>query len=301
MPMPGYTHFQKAMPSSVGLWAMAYVESFLDDLKFLKMAYILNDQNPLGSAAGYGVPLELDRDLTTRILGFGSTQNNVLYVQNSRGKIESMVLSALTQVMLDLGKLSNDMILYSTDEFGFFKIGEMFRTGSSIMPKKRNPDILELVRGKVNLVSSSHNQVIGTIKNLPSGYQRDLQETKEPLMKSLSVTNKSIEMVTMAIMDISVNKDRLLGSFTSSIFATDEAFKLVSQGIPFRDAYKHVDYNFQKYRKESPEEIIKKRKYKGTTGDLGIVNIKKKIDREMAALNSREREFRNAISRLLKL
>ena len=275
VPMPGYTHFQKAMPSSVGLWAMAYVESLMDDLRFLKAAYSVNDQNPLGSAAGYGVPLDLDRDMTTKLLGFGSLQNNVLYVQNSRGKIESMVNSALMQVMLDIGKLSNDIILYSTDEFGFFKIGDRFRTGSSIMPKKRNPDILELVRGKVNIVTSNLNQVVGTNKTLPSGYQRDLQETKEPLMKSLGVTNHSLEMVTLAILDISINKERLLQSFTSSIFATDEAFKLVSQGIPFRDAYKHVDYNFQKYNKESPEESIKKRKYKGTTGDLGILSSQK--------------------------
>ncbi|MBN2331355.1 MAG: argininosuccinate lyase [Candidatus Aenigmarchaeota archaeon] len=300
VPMPGYTHFQKAMPSSVGLWAMAYVESFLDDLKMLKTAYSINDQNPLGSAAGYGVPLDLDRDLTTKLLGFGSLQNNVLYVQNSRGKIESIVLSALMQIMLDLGKLSNDVILYSTDEFGFFKIGERFRTGSSIMPKKRNPDILELVRGKVNIITSSLNQVIGTIKTLPSGYQRDLQETKEPLIKSLGVTNNSLEMVVLAVRDISVSRERLIQSFSSGIFATDEAFKLVSQGIPFRDAYKHVDYNFQKYKKESPEEIIKKRKYKGTTGDLGILNIKKKIDREMAGSKAREREFKNVITKLMK-
>ena len=180
------------------------------------------------------------------------------------------------------------------------KIGERFRTGSSIMPKKRNPDILELVRGKVNIVTSNLNQVVGTIKTLPSGYQRDLQETKEPLMKSLRVTIHSIDMVTMAILDITVNKERLLNSFTSGIFATDEAFKLVSQGMPFRDAYKHVDYNFQKYNKESPEEIIKKRVYKGTTGNLGILNIKKKIDREMASSKARGREFRSVIDRLLK-
>lgn len=301
VPMPGYTHFQKAMPSSVSLWTMAYVESMLDDLKLLKVACTLNDQNPLGSAAGYGVPIELDRDMTTELLGFGSLQNNVLYVQNSRGKIESIVISALSQIMLDLAKLSNDIILYSTEEFGFFNIGEKFRTGSSIMPKKRNPDILELVRGRASIVTACMNQVMETIKNLPSGYQRDLQETKEPLMKSLGVTNNSLEMVTMAIVDISVNKERLLQSFTSRIFATDETFKLVSQGIPFRDAYKHVDYNFQHYKKERPEDIIKKRKYKGTTGNLGIKNIKKKIDREMKNSNKRGREFRNTINNLLKL
>jgi argininosuccinate lyase len=300
VPMPGYTHFQKAMPSSVSLWTMAYVESFLDDLKVLKGAYILNDQNPLGSAAGYGVPVDLDRDYTTKLLGFGALQNNVLYVQNSRGKIESVVISALSQVMIDLAKLSNDLILYSTEEFGFFNIGEKFRTGSSIMPKKRNPDILELVRGKSSIVTSCMIQVMETIKNLPSGYQRDLQETKEPLVKSLGVTNNSIEMVSMAIGEITVNKERLLNSFTSQIFATDEAFKLVSQGMPFRDAYKHVDYNFQHYKKDHPEDIIRKRRYKGTTGNLGIQNTKKKIDREVKSNKIKERVFRNTINGLLK-
>jgi argininosuccinate lyase len=300
VPMPGYTHFQKAMPSSVGLWAMAYAESLLDDLRILKTAYSINDQNPLGSAAGYGVPLDLDRDLTTRLLGFESLQNNVLYVQNSRGKIESIVISALSQIMIDLSRLCNDVILYSTEEFGFFNIGDKFRTGSSIMPKKRNPDILELVRGKMSTVVSSFTQVVDIIKNLPSGYHRDIQEAKGALMRSLGVTYDSLEMVIMVVPEITVNEERCANSFTSQIFATDEAFSLVSQGMPFRDAYKHVDYNFQNYKKGSPEEIIRKRKYKGTTGNLGINNAKKKVDRELKAAKDKESEFKAVIDSLLK-
>ncbi len=301
VPMPGYTHFQKAMPSSVGLWSMAFIESFLDDLKILKLAFSINDQNPLGSAAGYGVPLDIDRDMTKKLLGFGSLQNNVLYVQNSRGKIESIVISALSKIMLDLTRLSNDIILYSTEEFGFFNIGDKFRTGSSIMPKKRNPDILELVRGKMSTTTASLNQVMEILKSLPSGYHRDVQETKGPLFRSLEVTNDSIEMARMVISDVTVNKKKLLNSFTSQIFAADEAFNLVSQGIPFRDAYKHVDYNFQNYREQSPEEVIKRRKYKGTTGNLGIASTKKKIDREMRNVNSSKKNFRDTIDRLLKI
>lgn len=301
VPMPGYTHFQKAMPSSVGLWSMAFIESFLDDLKILKLAFSINDQNPLGSAAGYGVPLDIDRDMTTKLLGFGSLQNNVLYVQNSRGKIESIVISALSQIMLDLTRLSNDIILYSTEEFGFFNIGDKFRTGSSIMPKKRNPDILELVRGKMSTTTASLNQVMEILKSLPSGYHRDVQETKGPLFRSLEVTNDSIEMARMVISDVTVNKKKLLNSFTSQIFAADEAFNLVSQGIPFRDAYKHVDYNFQNYREQSPEEVIKRRKYKGTTGNLGIASTKKKIDREIRNVNSSKKNFRDTIDRLLTI
>ena len=300
VPMPGYTHFQKAMPSSVGLWSMAYVESLLDDLKLLRAAYGINDQNPLGSAAGYGVPLDLDRDMTTRLLGFGGLQNNVLYVQNSRGKIESIVISALTQVMLDLSRLATDLILYSTEEFGFFNIGDRFMTGSSIMPNKRNPDILELVRGKTSTVTASLHQTTEILKNLPSGYQRDIQEAKGPLIKSLAVTHDSLEMVALVLSDITINKDRLLKSFTNQIFATDEAFKLVAQGIPFRDAYKHVDYNFQSYKKDSPEEIIMRRKYKGTTGNLGILDDKKRMERELKSTMARGAEFKDIINGLIR-
>ena len=167
---------------------------------------------------------------------------------------------------------------------------------NAMMPKTREPN-----RDLGDWMTACMTQVLETIKNLPSGYQRDLQETKEPLMKSLGVTANSLEMVATAIGEVTVNKDRLLKAFTSRIFATDEAFKLVSQGIPFRDAYKHVDYNFQNYKKESPEDVIKKRTYKGTTGNLGIQNTKKKIDRELKSTNAREREFKNIINSLLKL
>jgi argininosuccinate lyase len=301
VPMPGYTHYQKAMPSSVGLWAMSYAESLLDDLGFLKAAYEYTDQNPLGSAAGFGVPLAIDRDLTAKLLGFGSIQNNVLYVQNSRGKIESVVLSALSQIMLDIARFSNDIILYSTTEFGFFDIGEKFRTGSSIMPKKRNPDILELIRGKMSLVVSYNNMMYDVLKNLPSGYHRDTQETKEPIMKAIQITIDSLEMMAMVLEGLEVHKDRLSNSFTSQIFATDEAFKLVEQGMSFRDAYKHVDYNFQDYKNEMPEKIIRKRKYKGTTGNLGITNFKKKLNREIRNNLEKERKLKTAIYNLIKI
>jgi len=273
----------------------------MDDLKVLRTASQLNDQNPLGSAAGFGVPLDLDRDLTTKLLGFSSLQNNVLYVQNSRGKIESVITSALSQIMIDLAKLSNDIIIYSMEEFGFFEIGEAFKTGSSIMPKKRNPDILELIRGKASVVAGYSNQIMDILKNLPSGYHRDLQETKGLIINSLKTTHECVEIVSLVIGDMKVNKERLTSSFSSQIFAADEAFKLVAQGIPFRDAYKHVDYNFQNYRKSSPEDIIKKRKSKGTTGNLGIQMAKKRLDREISRTNASEKKFREAINNLIKI
>ena len=298
-PMPGYTHFQKAMPSSVALWMMAHVEALLDDLRVIKTAYELNDQNPLGSAAGYGVPLDLDRDFTTKLLGFSNLQNNVLYVQNSRGKMESIVMSALCQVAIDITKMSNDIIIFSTEEFGFFGLSEDVRTGSSIMPKKRNPDILELVRGRSNSVIALTNQVMEIVKSVPSGYHRDLQETKGPIIKSLKTMNECIEIVRMAVAVLTVNREKLLAAFNQQVFATDEAYKLVSQGIPFRDAYKHVDYNFQAYREDAPEEAIKKRRYKGTMGNLGIPLVKKRIDREFSRVSEAESGFRKAIDSLL--
>jgi len=299
LPMPGYTHLQKAMPSSVDLWALSFVESLLDDLTFTKSVYNLNDQNPLGSGAGYGTPINLDRELTTNLLGFKKLQNNVLYVQNSRGKIESMVLAALAQIMLDLSKLSNDLILFSTEEFGFFEIPEEFKTGSSMMPKKRNPDALELIRARTSKVLSYYFQIMNTIKDLPSGYNRDLQETKEPILKGLTITNSCLEMMTPIINDLKVNKEKLEKAFSPEIYAADKAFELVAQGIPFREAYREIERNLEKVELTSPEEIIKKRKSKGTTGDLGLDELEKKIKEELSFLNSKKEKFYQKINVLI--
>jgi argininosuccinate lyase len=299
LPMPGYTHFQKAMPSSVDLWALSFVESLFDDLTFLKTAYDLNNQNPLGSAAGYGVPIDLDRELTTDLLDFEKLQNNVLYVQNSRGKIESIVISALAQIMIDLSKLSNDLILFSTEEFGFFNIPEEFRTGSSIMPRKRNPDVLELIRARTNRVISYYSQTINIIKDLPSGYSRDCQETKEPILKGLTTTNSCLEMMAPMINNLKVNKERLEKSFSPEIFAADKALELVSQGIPFRDAYKEIERDLQRVELTTPEEIIKKRKSKGTTGNLGLDELEKKVREELNSLGLKKEKFYQKITALI--
>jgi len=301
LPMPGYTHLQKAMPSSVDLWALSFVESLLDDLIFIKSVDNLNDQNPLGSGAGYGTPINLDRELTTNLLGFKKLQNNVLYVQNSRGKIESMVLAALAQIMLDLSKLSNDLILFSTEEFGFFEIPEEFKTGSSMIPQKRNPDTLELIRARTSKVLSYYFQTINTIKDLPSGYNRDLQETKEPILKGLTITNSCLEMMVPVINNLKVNKQRLEKSFSPEIYAADKAFELVAQGIPFRDAYREIERNLQKVELTSPEDIIKSRKSKGTTGDLGLDELEKRIREELSSLNSKKEKFYQKINSLISV
>ncbi len=299
LPMPGYTHLQKAMPSSVDLWALSFVESLLDDLTFTKTAYNLNDQNPLGSAAGYGVPIDLDRELTTNLLDFKKTQNNVLYVQNSRGKIESIVLATLAQIMIDLSKLSNDLILFSTEEFGFFDIPEEFRTGSSIMPGKRNPDSLELIRARTNKVISYYSQAMNIIKDLPSGYSRDMQETKEPLLKGLDITNSCLEVMAPIINNLKANKERLEKSFSPEIFAADKTFKLVAQGFSFRDAYKEIERNLQRVELTSPEEIIKLRKSRGTSGDLGLDELEKRIKEELNFVKSKKEKFYQKIDTLI--
>ncbi len=301
-PMPGYTHFRKAMPSSVGLWSLSFVESLLDDLILLKSAYDLNNQNPLGSAAGFGVPINIDRELTTKLLGFEKVQNNVLYVQNSRGKIESAILSALSQVMLDLGKFSNDLIIFSSDEFGFFELPEFLCTGSSIMPKKRNPDVLELIRARANKVFSYLSQTISIIKDLPSGYNRDLQETKEPLIKGFNIVDSCLDMVEAVIKNLKINENKLVNAFNSQIFATDEALNMVSKGMPFRDAYKNVELNFLHPPKElqNPKHIIKGRTHTGTTGNLGVENLQKEIVREKGMLLAEKEKFKETVGRLLK-
>jgi len=185
IPIPGYTHTRKAMPSSIGLLFGAYAESLLDNFELIETAYKLNNQNPLGSAAGYGINLEIDRELTTKLLGFEKVQNNVLYVQNSRGKIESVIVFALSKMMNDLAKISNDLILFSMEEFGYFTLPDKFTTGSSLMPQKKNPDVLELIRAKSSIVESNLFQINNIISKLISGYNRDLQLTKEPLINSI--------------------------------------------------------------------------------------------------------------------
>jgi len=239
-PIPGYTHSRKAMPYSVGRYFRAFEDAFKDDLLLLESAGRINDQNPLGSAAGFGTSLELNRDLTTRLLGFRKTQENELYAQNSRGKFESIILFALSQVMLDLQRLAADLVLFSMEEFGFFHLPEEFCTGSSIMPQKRNPDVLELVRANFAVVHSGYLRVMEILKGLPSGYHRDLQLTKEPLIRGFRETLTTIEIMCLVLAGLKVNEDTCRQACTDEIYAADRAHELVRKGAAFRDAYRAV-------------------------------------------------------------
>lgn len=239
-PMPGYTHMQKAMPSSVALWSGSFKDSLLDDLILVNSTFKLTNQSPLGSAAGYGVSIQLNKQLTAQILGFDKVQENPLYCQNSRGKIEAAVLASLISVLSTINKFATDVLLFTTSEFSYFKVSDALTTGSSIMPQKKNIDIAELLRSKVHLVLGNYTQIVSLSSNLISGYNRDLQDSKKPLIESLEITLDCLKVTKILLNNIAPNKDKLESSMTSDLYATEKALNLVLKGVAFRDAYKKI-------------------------------------------------------------
>lgn len=300
IPIPGYTHTRKAMPSSVGLLFGAYAESLIDDFELLKAAYKLNDQNPLGSAAGYGVNLGIDREFTTNILGFKKVQNNSAYAQNSRSKIESIIIFALSKMMDDLSKIASDLILFSMGEFGFFSLPDKLTTGSSLMPHKKNPDVLELIRGKASVVQSYLFLTNNISPKLISGYHRDFQLTKEPLMKSFEIAIASIKILNLTLSELKANKEKCISSFTNDLFAADKAIELAKKGIPFREAYKEVSANLEKITKINPIENIKSKKHIGATGNLGLDKALSQLQKIKQETEKESKEFYSKISLLVK-
>lgn len=274
LPMPGYTHTRRAMPSSVGHWAAAYVEELINDHMLLESAYDLNDQNPMGAAAGFGINLPLDRDFTTKLLGFKRTQVNSLYCVNSRGPTESYILSVLTKIMMTLGRLSNEMIWFTTPEFNFFKLPDEFTTGSSIMPQKKNPDVFEILRSNVNVIVALQTQVKDISKNLISGYNRDTQLTKEPLIKGLGITRRSLEIAALVMAKVKPNKERLMHSLEPEFFAVHTANRLVKEGMPFRDAYAYVKEHLHELKVGNPVKAIKEVVSLGGPGNLQLRKYK---------------------------
>jgi argininosuccinate lyase len=239
--MPGYTHARKAMPSTFATWLEAAAASMKDNRITLRAARELLDQNPLGTGAGYGIPVfKLDRRRTARDLGFRRVQWNPLYVQNSRGKFEAIVVSALSNVMFDINKMAADLILFSMDEFGFVRLPKTLCTGSSIMPQKLNPDVLEIARAQYHVVVANEFRIRAITGNLMSGYNRDLQLTKKPLMESFDIVHSSIPVLGRVIEELEVDQEKCLKACTPEIYATEEAYRLVKAGIPFRDAYQEI-------------------------------------------------------------
>ncbi|MFA5084239.1 MAG: argininosuccinate lyase [Candidatus Paceibacterota bacterium] len=244
--LPGYTHSRKAMPSSIRLWGGSFIDSLKDNLKLIEAAFELIDQSPLGGGAGYGVPIKIDKNYVAKILKFKKIQANSLYCQNSRGKFESTILHALTQIMFDLNKIASDLIIFSMPEFGYFELPKEFCTGSSIMPQKKNPDVLELVRAKYHVVVSYEFQIKNLTANLLSGYSRDLQLTKESTMKGLDTTEECLSVMTLVFKNMEVNGENCEKALSKDVFATERVYKLVKKGMPFREAYRKIskDENF---------------------------------------------------------
>lgn len=301
VPMPGRTHTQLAMPSSVGLWLSAFAESLMDDLQLVRAAAELNNQCPLGSAASYGVPLALDRQLTSDLLGFAKVQNNVLYANNSRGKIEAAVIFALAEIMQDLAKLSGDLILFSIPELGYFTLPVEYCPGSSIMPQKRNPCPLEQTRAKANAVEACLYQIMGITRNLPSGYNRDLQETKGPLMRALDTTQSCLRIVRLVFAHLTVNKKRLVESFTPELFAADDAIELAKRGVPFRAAYRQIKANLKKLKTRDPVANILSKTHLGAPGNLGLDKLKSAINAGMEQVGAEQKRLSNVRGKLLGL
>lgn len=276
--MPGYTHMQKAMPTTVGSWMMAFTESLLDDTKMLiAINEEIVDQNPLGSGAGYGTPFDFDRDWLSKEIGFRKTQNNAIYCHNSRGKIEGLILEACSQIMMTLNKLAADLLFFTTQEFKFFKMDDSIATGSSIMPQKKNLDVAELIRGRTSTVLACRNEITMNILNKVSGYHREGQEMKRPLFLGLRYTQMSLEAMEVILENITPNAKIMMDSMLESpgMFAAHKAFEKVAEGMSFRDAYREVGSDIKgiKVTEKDVNKWLKLSTHQGGTGNLQIDKI----------------------------
>ncbi len=281
--IPGYTHMQAAMPSSFGLWFGAFAETLADDLLMLQASYRTVNQNPLGSAAGYGNSFPLDRQLTTRLLGFEAPHTNVVAAQMSRGKSEASVSFSLASVAATLGRMAMDICLYNSQNYGFISFPGHITTGSSIMPHKKNPDVFELIRGRCNLIQQLPAQLMAITLNLPSGYHRDLQLTKELIIPGIDQLRDILKITTSTLTQVEVNEKIMDDPKYDLIYSVENVNQQVLQGVPFRDAY-------QKVAAEIDKGIFKPQKnlqhtHLGSIGNLGTEAIRKKITKVVDGFN----------------
>lgn len=275
--LPGYTHLQVAMPSSFGMWFSAYAETLIDDIYFLKAAYKVADQNPLGSAAGYGSSFPIDRDDTTESLGFDTLKFNSVAAQMGRGKLEKSVSFGLSSVAATLSKMSMDICLYMSQNFNFISFPDELTTGSSIMPHKKNPDVFELIRGKCNKLQALPFEFTMISNNLTSGYHRDLQLLKEGLIPSFSTLKACLEMLTYSLKNIQVRDGIVEEEKYLYLFSVEEVNKLVQNGTPFRDAYKIVGKNIEEGTFNPEKKVV--HTHKGSVGNLCLDEIVAKKNR----------------------
>ncbi|MCH2223345.1 MAG: argininosuccinate lyase [Crocinitomicaceae bacterium] len=269
--IPGYTHMQVAMPSSFGLWFSAYAESLIDDITLLNAAYKICDQNPLGSAAGYGSSFPIDRTMTTELLGFESMKYNVVAAQMSRGKIEKTTAFAIASVAGTLSKLSADVCLYMSQNFNFLGFPKELTTGSSIMPHKQNPDVFELMRAKCNKLQNMPSEIMMITNNLTSGYHRDYQLLKENLMEGINTLKDNLEVCDFMLRHVIINKNILNNEIYDYLYSVEEVNKLVLKGVSFREAYQKLgkeilDGNF------TPEKVVN-HSHEGSIGNLCLDKI----------------------------
>lgn len=265
--MPGYTHMQRAMPSTVGLWAMGYAELLLSDVTALGEAADQINVSPLGSAAGYGVPyLELPRDAVAERLGFRGIQTHVTAVQLSRGKLELHAVHALAQVCLTLNRLASDLVLFNMAEFGFVKLPAEYCTGSSIMPQKQNPDVLELARASYHRIIAEMQILLTLPANLPSGYHRDLQLTKEAAMRADRLAGDVVEAMANVLGGVQFDEEKIRQATTPELFATARAMEMVEQGEPFREAYRRAAEEIHSLEMPSTDDAIHSYRVDGFPG-----------------------------------
>jgi argininosuccinate lyase len=274
--MPGYTHFQLAMPSSFGLWFSAYAESLIDDIRSLNLAYKISDQNPLGSAAGYGTSFPIDRAMTTSLLEFETMKFNVIAAQMGRGKIEKTIAFALSSVAATLSKMSSDVCIFMNQGFNFLGFAKEFTTGSSIMPHKQNPDVFELIRAKSNKIQSLPMEIMLITNNLPSGYHRDYQILKASIMDAIEQLKEVLALSNFMINKLEIKKDILSKKEYDNLFSVEEVNKLVMKGIPFREAYKIVGKDIMEGNFK-PQKLIN-HTHQGSIGNLCLQEIQSKFD-----------------------
>ncbi len=281
--LPGYTHLQIAMPSSFGLWFGAYAESLSDDLESLLAAYKTADKNPLGSAAGYGSSFPIDRELTTELLGFSGMNVNSVYAQMTRGKTEKTAAVGIAAVASTLSKLAMDCTLFMNQDFSFISFPENLTTGSSIMPHKKNPDVWEIIRGKCNRLQSLPNEFSLLLNNLPSGYHRELQLTKEILFPAFKEMKSCMEMAALMLENIIINRNILENPKYDFLFTVDAVNEQVKSGIPFRDAYKNIGMAVDAGVFKKPESI--RHTHTGSIGNPGNDLIRKTFENKISEFN----------------
>jgi argininosuccinate lyase len=281
VPMPGYTHLQRAVPSSVGLWMAAFAEAFTDNLSLAASALEAADCSPLGTAAGYGVNLPLDRDGVARELGFGRLQINPMYAQNSRGKFELLALQAASHAMQDLRRLAWDLSLFTTSEFNFVILPEAYTTGSSIMPNKANPDVVELLRARGATVDAAMVE-IQSVLSLPSGYQRDLQLTKAPLIRGMAGALQALAIVPPLVGGLAFRESAMLDAISIEMFATDLALEQAARGIPFRTAYLEAKRRLDAVDAPDVGASLAQRVSPGGCADLLLDRIRQRLEERIS-------------------